>query len=43
MWQDYKELCRVHWLFTINHGWKILLVFAIIWAIIFFIGWIKNK
>lgn len=43
MWQDYKELCRVYWSFGINHGWKILLVFAIIWAIIFFIGWIKNK
>ena len=43
MWQAYKELMKVHWNFTIHYGWKILLVFVIIWAIIFFIGWIKNK
>lgn len=43
MWQDYKELCRMHWEFTINHGWKCLIFFLIIWAIIFMITWILNK
>ena len=43
MWQAYKELLKVQWNFTIHYGWKILLFFAIIWVIIFLIGWIKNR
>lgn len=41
MWQDYKELCRMNWEFTINHGWKLLIIMLIVWSIIWIIY--KNK
>jgi hypothetical protein len=42
MWQDYKELCRMQWQFTINHGWKMLIFVLIIYAISWIIWKIKN-
>lgn len=41
MWQDYKELCRMNWEFTINHGWKLLIIMLGVWLIVWIIY--KNK
>lgn len=43
MWQDYKELCRMYWQFTINHGWKFLIIVLIIWLIFGIIYFIKKR
>jgi hypothetical protein len=43
MWQDYKELCRMYWEFTINHGWKLLIIVLIIWLIFGIIYFIKKQ
>jgi hypothetical protein len=42
MWQDYKELCRMHWEFTINHGWKCLIIVLFVWLIVWIILKIKG-
>jgi hypothetical protein len=42
MWQDYKELCRMYWEFTINHGWKFLIIVLSIWLIAWIILKIKG-
>ncbi len=42
MWQDYKELLKMHWEFAINHGWKFLIIVLIIWAVCCIIYKIKG-
>lgn len=42
MWQDYLNLCKMHWPFTLHHGWKLLIIVLFVWLIVWIIYKIKD-